>query len=90
MKLRNLFLLAVGIALGLKIAEKLHEDDPEVVHGPQRVRSDQRPALRLVTTQVHRLTDAATGRSLDAIRRLRGEIRHRLGEGNDDDVAAWN
>lgn len=88
MKLRSLFLLAAGIALGLKIAEKLHEDDPEVVHGPQRARSDQRPALRLVTTQVQRLTDAATGRSLDAIRRLRGEIRDRLGDG--DDVAAWN
>jgi hypothetical protein len=88
-KLRSLLLLAAGFALGLKIAEKLHEDDPEIVHGPQRVRSDQRPALRLVTTQVQRLTDAATGRSLDAIRRLRGEIRHRLGEG-DDDIAAWN
>ena len=88
MKLRSLLLLAAGIALGLKIAEKLHEDDPEVVHGPQRARSDQRPALRLVTTQVQRLTDAATGRSLDAIRRLRGEIRDRLGDG--DDVAAWN
>ena len=88
MKLRNLFLLAAGIALGLKIAEKLHEDDPDVVHGPQRARSDQRPGLRLVTTQVQRLTDAATGRSLDAIRRLRGEIRDRLGDG--DDVAAWN
>jgi hypothetical protein len=88
MKLRSLLLLAAGIALGLKIAEKLHEDDPEVVHGPQRTRSDQRPALRLVTTQVQRFTDAATGRSLDAIRRLRGEIRDRLGDG--DDVAAWN
>ena len=88
MKLRSLLILAAGIALGLKIAEKLHEDDPEVVHGPQRARSDQRPALRLVTTQVQRLTDAATGRSLDAIRRLRGEIRDRLGDG--DDVAAWN
>jgi hypothetical protein len=88
-KLRNLLLVAAGVALGLKIAEKLHEDDPQVVHGPQRVRSGQRPALRLVTTQVQRLTDAATGRSLDAIRRLRGEIRHRLGDA-DDDIAAWN
>jgi hypothetical protein len=88
-KLRNLILLAVGIALGLKIAEKLREDDPEVLHGPQRARSEPRPALRLVTTQVQRLTDAATGASLDAIRRLRGEIRHRLGDG-DEDIAAWN
>lgn len=89
MKLRNLLLLAAGIALGLKIAEKLHEDDPDIVHGPQRARSDQRPALRLVTTQVQRLTDAATDRSLGAIRRLRGEIRQRLGD-VDDDIAAWN
>jgi hypothetical protein len=87
-KLRNLVLLAMGVLLGLKIAEKMREDDPDVVHGPQRVRSDQRP-LRLVTTQVQRLTDAAAGRSLDAIRRFRGEIRHRLGDA-DDDVAAWN
>jgi hypothetical protein len=88
-KLRNLLLFATGSVLGLKIAEKLHEDDPHVVHGPQRVRSDQRPGLRLVTTQVQRITDAATGRSLGAIRRLRGEIRDRLGDG-DDDIAAWN
>jgi hypothetical protein len=89
MKLRSLVVFAAGIALGLKIAGKLREDDPAVVHGPHRGRSDQRPALRLVTTQVQRLTDAATGRSLDAIRRLRGEIRYRLGDA-DDDVAAWN
>jgi hypothetical protein len=88
-KLRNLFLLAAGIFLGLKIAEKLREDDPNVLRGPQRARSNERPAVRLVSTQVHRLTDAATLRSLEAIRRLRGEIRNRLGEG-DEDVAAWN
>jgi hypothetical protein len=87
-KLRNLVLLGVGIVLGLKIAEKMREDDPEILHGPQRIRSDQRPA-RLVTTRVQRLTDVATGRSLDAIRRLRGEIRDRLADGGDD-VAAWN
>jgi hypothetical protein len=87
-KLRNLFLLGLGIVLGLKIAEKMRQDDPEVLHGPQRARSEERPALRLVSTQVQRLTDAATGRSLDAIRRLRGEIRHRLD--GDDDIAAWN
>jgi hypothetical protein len=40
-----------------------------------------------VSNQVQRLTDAATGKSLEAIRRLRGEIRERLGE---DDAAAWN
>jgi hypothetical protein len=88
-KLRSLLLVVAGVAIGLKIAEKLHEDDPNVVHGPQRARTDQRPGLRLVSTQVQRLTDAATGKSLDAIRRLRGEIRNRLGE-TDEDIAAWN
>lgn len=89
MKLRSLLLLAAGIFLGLKIAEKLREDDPDVLHGPQRARSDQRPGLRPVTTRVQRLTDVATGKSLEAIRRLRGEIQYRLGDG-DGDVAAWN
>jgi len=87
MKLRSLFLLVAGVMIGLKVAAKLREDDPEVLHGPQRSRNEQRPALRLVSTQVQRLTDAATGRSLEAIRRLRGGIRERLSE---DDIAAWN
>jgi hypothetical protein len=87
MKLRSLLLLGVGMAIGLKVAAKLREDDPEVLHGPQRARSDQRPALRLVSTQVQRLTDAATGKSIDAIRRVRTGLRDRLG---DDDAAAWN
>jgi len=89
MKLRSVLLLAAGVFLGLKIAEKLHEDDPNVVHGPQRTRSDQRPAVRLVSTQVQRLGDVATAKSLDAIRRLRGQIRDRLGDA-DEDIAAWN
>ena len=87
MKLRSLFLLVAGVVLGMKLARKLQEDDPNVLHGPQRARSDQRPALRLVSTQVQRLTDVATVKSLDAIRRVRSEIRGRLGE---DDAAAWN
>ena len=87
MKLRSLVLLIAGVVLGMKLAAKLREDDPNVVHGPQRRRSDQRPSLRLVSGQVQRLTDVATGKSLDAIRRVRGEIRDRLGE---DDAAAWN
>jgi hypothetical protein len=88
MRLRSLLLLVAGVFLGLKIAEKLREDDPYVVHGPHRARATQRPALSLVSTQVQRLGDVATSKSLDAIRRLRGQIRDRLGE--DDDVAAWN
>lgn len=87
MKLRSLILLVTGVVIGLKVAEKLREDDPNILHGPQRARSDQRPGLRLVSTQVQRLTDAATDKSLDAIRRVRSEIRDRLGE---DDAAAWN
>jgi hypothetical protein len=86
-KLRSLLILAAGVVLGMKLSKRLHEDDPNVVHGPQRARADQRPALRLVSTQVQRLTDAATGKSLEAIRRVRGQIRDRLGE---DDAAAWN
>jgi hypothetical protein len=87
MKLRSLLLLAAGVAIGMKVAAKFREDDPNVLHGPQRARNDQRPALRLVSTQVQRLTDAATGKSLDAIRRVRSGIRDRLGE---NDAAAWN
>ena len=87
MKLRSLILLVTGVVLGMKLAAKLREDDPNVLKGPQRRRSDQGPSLRLVSGQVQRLTDAATGRSLDAIRRVRSEIRDRLGE---DDAAAWN
>lgn len=87
MKLRSLILLIAGVVIGLKVAERLREDDPNVLHGPQRARSEQRPGLRLVSTQVQRLTDAAAGRSLEAIRRVRTEIRDRLGE---DDAAGWN
>lgn len=87
MKLRSLFLLIAGVALGMKLAAKLREDDPNVLRGPQRKRSDQRPALRDVSGQVQRITDVATGKSLDAIRRVRSGIRDRLGE---NDAAAWN
>ncbi len=87
MKLRSLLILATGVVLGMKLAAKLREDDPNVLHGPQRVRSDRRPGLRLVSSQVQRLTDVATDKSLEAIRKIRGQIRDRLGE---DDAAAWN
>jgi hypothetical protein len=88
MRLRSLLLLAFGFALGMKLAAKLREDDPDVVHGPQRGYADQRrPALRLVSDGFQRATDAAADKSLQAIRRFRTEIRDRLGE---DDAAAWN
>ena len=87
MRLRSLLLLALGVALGLKLAAKLREDDPDVVHGPQRTTDQRRPALRLVSDGLQRATDVATDKSLQAIRRVRTEIRDRLGE---DDAAAWN
>jgi hypothetical protein len=88
MRFRSIFLIAFGVALGMKLAAKLREDDPDVVHGPQRAYTDQRrPALRLVSDGLQRATDAATDKSLQAIRRLRTGIRDRLGE---DDAAAWN
>ena len=87
MKLRSLLLIGFGVAVGMKLAAKLREDDPEVVHGPQRT-VDQRPAaLRLVSDGFQRATDVATDKSLQAIRRVRTGIRERLGE---DDAAAWN
>jgi hypothetical protein len=86
-KLRNLLLLGAGVLLGLKLAEKLREDDAAVLHGPRR-RRDDRPALRVVSVQVQRLTDAATDRGVEAIRRVRSQIRDRLAAA--DDVAAWN
>ncbi len=87
MRLRSLILLVLGVVLGMKLAAKLREDDPNVLHGPQRARSGHGPSLRLVSGQMQRLTDTATGKSLDAIRRVRSGIRDRLGE---DDAAAWN
>ena len=87
MRFRSLLLIGFGVALGMKLAAKLREDDPEIVHGPQRG-ADQRPAaLRLVSDGLQRATDVATDKSLVAIRRVRRGIRDRLGE---DDAAAWN
>ncbi|MEA2557009.1 MAG: hypothetical protein QOG88_547 [Actinomycetota bacterium] len=87
-KLRNLVILALGVLLGYKAAAKMREDDPDILHGPQRTNSSQSPGLRLVQGQAQRLADQATGRSLAAIRRTRGAIRARLGE--HDDQSAWN
>ena len=86
-KLRSLAILALGAVLGYKMAAKMRDDDPDIVHGPQRARAPQSPGLRLVQGQAKRFADQATGKSLAAIRRTRGAIRARLGE---DDDAAWN
>jgi len=88
MKLRTLLLLVGGILLGYKLAQRMREDDPDVVKGPQRERADSAP-LRAVSDQAQRAVDRASVLSLDAIRRTRGAIQARLGEGDTDD-AVWN
>ena len=89
MKLRSLVLVAAGIGIGYTIAKKMHEDDPEVVRGPQRKPATS-PGLQLVTGQAQRIADQASVRSLEAIRRRAGAIRTRLGENETFDDAAWN
>jgi hypothetical protein len=89
MKLRSLVLVAAGIGIGYSISQKMHEDDPEVVRGPQRATTTS-PALQLVAGQAQRVADRASVRSLEAIRRARGAIRTRLGETETFDEASWN
>jgi len=89
MKLRSLVLVAAGIGIGYSISQKMHEDDPEVVRGPQRA-TNTSPGLQLVAGQAQRVADRASERSLEAIRRARGAIRTRLGEGETFDEASWN
>lgn len=89
MRLRSLTLVAAGIAIGYSISQKMRQDDPEVVRGPQP-KSSGSPALRLVSSQAQRVADQASVRSLAAIRRARGAIRTRLGEAETFDDAAWN
>jgi hypothetical protein len=92
MKLRSLFILAAGVGLGYSLATRMRQDDPDVVHGPQR-RPDAQggAAMRLVSDGAQRLADQAGVLSLDAIRRARVAIRARLGEdGAYTDDANWN
>ena len=89
MRLRSLTLVAAGIAIGYSVSQRMRQDDPEVVRGPQP-KSPGSPALRLVSGQAQRLADQASVRSLGAIRRARGAIRNRLGETETFDDAAWN
>jgi hypothetical protein len=89
-KLRSLFVLAAGVAIGYRLSQKMHEDDPNVVRGPQqRPSSQSSTALLLVQGQAQKLADQASMRSVQVIRRARGAIRDRLGETTGDD-AAWN
>jgi hypothetical protein len=87
-RLRNILILAIGAFIGYRIASKMREDDPDVVHGPQRTAAASGPGLRLVQGQAQKIADQATEKSLEAIRRTRTAIRSRLGEG--DDGVAWN
>ncbi len=89
MKLRSLVVLAAGVAIGYRIAKKMNEDDPNVVHGPQHSASQSSTAMLLVQGQAQKLADQASLRSLEVIRRARGAIRERLGESAADD-SAWN
>ncbi|HEV8563882.1 MAG TPA: hypothetical protein VGR41_03105 [Actinomycetota bacterium] len=88
MKLRTLLILAVGLALGYKLAKRATEDDPYVVKGPQREQSNGRPTFRVITGQAQRLAGQASGKSLDAIRGARRALQSRLADTQDD--AAWN
>ncbi|MDH4112766.1 MAG: hypothetical protein OEV60_08815 [Actinomycetota bacterium] len=89
MKLRSLVFVAAGIAIGYTVSQRMREDDPEVVRGPQR-ETDRSPALRLVAGQAQRVADRASVRSIEAIRRARGAIRNRLDDDGSLDDAAWN
>jgi hypothetical protein len=89
MKLRSLFLFGAGVATGVAIMRRLTEDDPDVVHGPQR-RADTNPALRVISQQTARISERATVLSLDAIRRARTALQERIGESEyDDEDAVW-
>jgi hypothetical protein len=81
LKIRNLLLLVIGIGIGYAIANKMREDDPNVVKGPQRRTG------RAVGAQAQKLADQATTKSLDIIKRARGSIRDRM---TSDSDAVWN
>jgi hypothetical protein len=82
MRIRTLLLLVIGIGIGYAIANKLREDDPNVVRGSQS------RAGRTVSVQAQKLADQATAKSLDLVKRARGSIRERIGSNGDD--AVWN
>jgi hypothetical protein len=86
MKLRSLFLLAVGFVAGVAFARRMDADDPYVIHGPVAERAPASPAARLATAQAQRIAERAADASLSAIRRTRTAIQGRL-ETYDDDVA---
>jgi hypothetical protein len=89
MKLRTLFVMAIGVIVGYLIANKLREDDPAIVSGPQATAANgngSNPALRIVSSSAQRLADQASVRGLEAIRRARGAIQARVNGDIADDV----
>jgi hypothetical protein len=86
-RFRNLLLIAIGIAIGLKLAAKMREDDPNVVSGPRRESGSR--AVRTVSVQAQRLADQATTKSLDMIKRARSSLRERKSD-YESDEAVWN
>jgi hypothetical protein len=89
MRLRNLVLLIAAISLGWWLANKHHEDVPEVVKGPRDDARTGNAATRFVSGQAQRLADQAAAKGLDAVRRARGAIRERLSSHEIDD-SIWN
>jgi hypothetical protein len=88
MKLRTLLILAIGLAIGYKLAKRATADDPYIVKGPQREASNGSPTLRVISGQAQKLADQATGKSLEAIRGARRALQSRMAEAQDD--TAWN
>jgi len=89
MKVRNLVLLIAAISLGWWLANKRHEDVPNVVKGPRDEIRSGNAATRFVSGRAQRLADQAAAKSLDAVRRARGAIRERLSTYETDD-SIWN
>ena len=81
MKLRTLLLLVIGIGIGYAIANRMREDDPNVVKGPQQ-------RSRTITVNAQKLADQASSMGLELVKRARGSIRDRMAANGDD--AVWN
>ena len=89
MKFRTGLLLGLGVGflVGRRLLRELRADDPNVVKGPREEEASRnRAGIRIMTDRATRLTDQATVRSLDAIRKTRTAIQRRLYEPDD---AAW-
>jgi len=81
MKLRTLLLLVIGIGIGYAIANRMREDDPHVVKGPQQ-------RSRTITVNAQKLADQASSMGVELVKRARGSIRDRMASNGGD--AVWN